>query len=67
MCIPKCPVKRQDTRRNATGLRIKRTSLVLILRDVARFSGFLRRLVQKVLSLVFDPMLSLWGIFVCYK
>ena len=43
---------------------IGRASLVFILRDVARFA---RRLVQEVSSLVFDPMLSLWGILVRYK
>ena len=42
-------------------------SLVFILRDVTRFAGFARRLVQEVSSLVFDPMLSLWGILVHYK
>ena len=36
-----------------------RLSLVFILRDVTRFGGFSRSLVQKVLRLVFDPMLSL--------
>ena len=46
---------------------IGRASLVFILRDVTRFVGFARRLVQEVSSLVFDPMLSLCGILVRYK
>ena len=38
---------------------IGRASLVFILRDVTRFAEFSRRLVQKLLRIVFDPMLSL--------
>ena len=46
---------------------IGRASLVFILRDVTRFVEFSCRLVQEVISLVFDLMLSLWGILVRYK
>ena len=46
---------------------IGRASLVFILRDVTRFAEFSRRLVQKLLRIIFDPMLSLWVILVCYK
>ena len=48
-------------------LPIGRASLVFILRDVTRFTVLLPRLVQQELSLVFDPMLSLWEILGCYK
>ena len=36
---------------------------MLILHDVTRFVGFSCRLEQEVVSLVFDPMLSLLGGF----
>ena len=35
---------------------IARATLVFILCDVTRFAGFSRRLVQEVISLVFDPI-----------
>ena len=40
---------------------IGRASLAFVLRDVTRFTALSPRLVQLELSLVFDPMLSLWG------
>ena len=42
-------------------------SLAFVLRDIMRFTVLSPRLVQYELSLVFNPMLSLWGILVCYK
>ena len=41
---------------------IGHASLIVILREVTRFAGFLHPLEQNVLSLVFHPMLSLLGI-----
>ena len=40
---------------------IGHASLLFILRDVTRFVGFSRHLVQEVISLVFYPMLIYWG------
>ena len=40
--------------------QLGRASLVFMVCDVTRFAGFLRCLVQKVFSLIFDPMLHLF-------
>ena len=48
-------------------LIIGHASLMFNLRDVTRFASLSLRLVLEVLSLVFNLMLSLWGILVCFK
>ena len=67
MKIYKCHIPYVNYKQNSflillAFLTIGHASLVFILCDVRRYVRFSGRLVQEVISLVFNPMLSLWVI-----